>query len=88
MIVVSDEMFDRVMKRAIEVAEEQFRRMVFDTGMRPEAAALFHDQVVDATAERYIENLAQRISDDLREKEERAKLREERKARRAVRPPA
>jgi hypothetical protein len=58
MIVVSERMFDRVMSRAVEVAEEQFRRMVFDTNMRAETAQLVHDRVVDAMAERYIEGLA------------------------------
>jgi hypothetical protein len=58
MITVSDEMFDRVVARAREVAEEQFRRLVFDTKMRPEAAQLVHDQVVDRMAERHIDDLA------------------------------
>jgi predicted subunit of tRNA(5-methylaminomethyl-2-thiouridylate) methyltransferase len=65
MIQVSDEIFDRVIARALEVAEEQFRRMVFDTGMRAEAVQLFHDQVVDALAERYVDKLTDRILEEV-----------------------
>jgi predicted subunit of tRNA(5-methylaminomethyl-2-thiouridylate) methyltransferase len=67
MIIVSEQMFDRIMARAQEVAEEQFRRMVFDTGMRAEAVALLHDRVVDRLAERYVEDLARRAGDQAEE---------------------
>jgi len=57
-ILISDEMFERVMAQAREVAEEQFRRMVSDTGMRAEAAQFLHDRVVDSIAELYVDDLA------------------------------
>jgi len=59
-ILVSNEMFERVLAMAQLVAEEQFRRLVFDTEMSAEAAAECHDIVVDRLMDRYVANVAHR----------------------------
>jgi hypothetical protein len=58
-------MFKRITVRALEVAEEQFRRIVFENNMRPEAADLVRDQVVEEMADQYIDRLAERASEYL-----------------------
>jgi arginine/lysine/ornithine decarboxylase len=60
-IVISEEMFDKVVTHASAIAEEQFRRLVFDTAMRPEAAEAIRQVVVDNTAERIIEEMAGKV---------------------------
>jgi hypothetical protein len=59
MILISDEMFEKLLARAKAVSEEHFRRYVFDhDGMPPEVIELIRDDVVYAFAERYVEQLA------------------------------
>jgi hypothetical protein len=75
MLVVSHEMFDKVIARATAIAEEQFRRLVFDTDMRLEAAELVRERVVDATAERIIERWAEKANERAEKKMRRDYLR-------------
>jgi hypothetical protein len=66
LILISDAAYDAVMARAQEVAAEQWRRLVFDTAMKPEAAEAARERAIQAMAEQYIDNLADRIAGELR----------------------
>lgn len=61
MFLISDKAFEAPIARAQEVAEEGWRRLVFDNlgvgNLPPEVAKLIHDHVVDALAERYCEDI-------------------------------
>ena len=61
-IIVSDRMFGTVIARAHVIAEEQFRRLVFDTNMRPEAAELVREEVIDAIAEKIVDGWADKAA--------------------------
>ena len=53
MVLVSNEMFERVVARARALAEEAFRRMLFDhEGMNP--LDDLREQIIDARAERIV----------------------------------
>jgi hypothetical protein len=66
MILLSSEMFEKVVARAQGIGEEMFRRIVFDhNGMNPKAIEVAHDQVVAAIAKLYVKHLAQRANETL-----------------------
>jgi len=66
MFIVSDKMFEHITTRALAIAEEEFRRMVLDTGMSPEGAAIVRVQVVEETADRIIEKWGRMLQEKIK----------------------
>ena len=67
MIVVSPAIFEKIVTRAEAVAEEMWRRMLFDNpgtlaNASPEVFKEIHDYVVEEMATRYVDRLAERVA--------------------------